>query len=201
MIGGVLLRTAVHLDAGDVTGAALVIAKANRHIDALMHGDTEELLTQVVKAQVVAQGCIADVLSQVSAGETNIATVQSQYTGDNLEQAISAAQTKNVLPPVPTISDASEPVSVDFSTADYHAGLDDGDYLATSGMLMWEPGDTSDRTIQVIVTGDAKFEPNEAMLVILSNAENAAIRKDIGVGAILNDDGLSGSCTNRHGPQ
>jgi hypothetical protein len=46
------------------------------------------------------------------------------------------------------------------------------DYVATSGSLIFNPGDTT-RTIAVSVNGDAVFEGNENFLVKLTTAANA----------------------------
>ena len=210
IINGTLLRTATSLDSEIVSGAASVIAAANSEIDGLNVFDPEAYLRRVTQMQVAAQGAIADALAAVVAGEQSIQTAQADYTGESLQNVIAAAEAQDILPPVIVISDVREveteedvilefavslinestlPVTVDFAAADHSADQDD--YEPASGTLTWEPGDNTSRTIQVLVNGDADFEADEELLVILSNASNAAIRKDIGVGTIINDDALT----------
>ncbi|HYR75689.1 MAG TPA: Calx-beta domain-containing protein [Pyrinomonadaceae bacterium] len=77
--------------------------------------------------------------------------------------------------------------TVDFATADGTATLADSDYQTNSGTLTFLAGDTS-KTITVLVNGDTKFETNETFNVNLSNATNATISDNQGVGTITNDD-------------
>ena len=210
IISGTLLRTAATLDSEVISGAASVIAATNSEIAALNVRDPEAYLRRVTKTQVASQGEVADALAAVGAGEQSILTAEAQYTGEALQNVIAAAKVQNTLPPVIVISDVREieteedaifefavlllnestlPVTVDYATADHSADQDD--YQPASGTLTWEPGDNTSRTVQVIVNGDANFEADEEFLVILSNASNAAIRRDIGVGTIVNDDALT----------
>ena len=69
---------------------------------------------------------------------------------------------------------ASDPVTVDYSTADGSATTADYDYTVASGQIHFQPGETS-RPVTVIVNGDAFEESNETFSVNLSNAANAAI--------------------------
>jgi probable HAF family extracellular repeat protein len=79
-------------------------------------------------------------------------------------------------------------VSVNFATADGTAKVRDGDYLATSGILTFSPGQTV-KTIAVVVKGDKKKEANEAFSVNLFGASSNVLLLDaLGVGTILNDD-------------
>jgi hypothetical protein len=63
-----------------------------------------------------------------------------------------------------------------------------GDYTATSGMLTFNPGVTS-QPISVPVLGDVIDESNENFFVNLSGASNATILDAQGVGTITDDDG------------
>jgi hypothetical protein len=86
-----------------------------------------------------------------------------------------------------TLSTASDnTISVVYATADgtATAGVD---YTATSGTLTFAPGETS-KTITVLVIGDTTTEPDETLLLILSNPHNAKISKAQGTATILNDD-------------
>jgi hypothetical protein len=78
-------------------------------------------------------------------------------------------------------------VTVNYATANGTATTADGDYVATSGMLTFAPGETT-KTIPVTVNGDVKYEDDETFFVNLSGATNAAIGDGQGKGTILNDD-------------
>jgi hypothetical protein len=80
----------------------------------------------------------------------------------------------------------SETVSVRYATANGTA-QSTSDYTATSGTLMFQPGQTS-RTISVSIKGDRKREPNETFTVRLSNAAGATITDGAATATILNDD-------------
>jgi hypothetical protein len=81
----------------------------------------------------------------------------------------------------------TETVTVDFATADGTAAPG-SDYQATSGTLIFNPGETS-KTITVLINGDTSIEPDETFSVNLSNATGAIIDGyGQGVGTITNDD-------------
>lgn len=63
-----------------------------------------------------------------------------------------------------------------------------GDFDATSGTVIFSPGDVSE-TILVPVFGDTAVEPSETFFVNLSAATNATIFEGQGVGTITDDDG------------
>jgi Calx-beta domain/FG-GAP-like repeat len=83
---------------------------------------------------------------------------------------------------------SSQVVTVHFATADGTALVADNDYLSNSGMLTFQPGQTS-KSVTVSVRGDKKAEADETFFVNLSSAQNALIDDGQGVGTILNDDG------------
>ena len=82
---------------------------------------------------------------------------------------------------------ASQTVTVAYATADGTASVSNGDYLAASGTLTFNPS-AATRTINVTVIGDSPIEPNETFTVNLSNPTNAVIGDAQGVGTIINDD-------------
>jgi large repetitive protein len=85
-----------------------------------------------------------------------------------------------------TLSMAStQTVTVSFATADGSATVADNDYLANSGTLTFNPGQTS-LTISVQVPGDSGTEPSESFYVDLSGAVNASIANGQGTGTIMN---------------
>ncbi len=79
-----------------------------------------------------------------------------------------------------------QPVTVDFSTVDGSATAAD-DYVAISGTLTIPPHEPSG-VISVSVVGDGVYEPDETLLLSLSNPTNAEIGDFQAVGTIINDD-------------
>lgn len=89
-----------------------------------------------------------------------------------------------------TLSQASSSrVTVRFATANGSAKAGrNGDYVATSGTLTFNPGETT-KTISVQILDDTRVEPDEQFFVNLSRASGATIAVGRGVGTILDDDG------------
>jgi Calx-beta domain/Matrixin len=79
-------------------------------------------------------------------------------------------------------------ITVDYATANGTATAG-SDYTAKNGTLTFVPGAAS-QTIEVAVTQDATVEPDETVLLNLSNATQATIADNQGVGTIQADDGL-----------
>jgi hypothetical protein len=86
-----------------------------------------------------------------------------------------------------SLSGVSQQVTVDYATADGTATEADNDYVATSGQVTFQPGETS-QPITVVVNSDLTDEPDETFFVNLSNATNADIGDGQGIGTITNDD-------------
>jgi uncharacterized protein (TIGR03437 family) len=62
------------------------------------------------------------------------------------------------------------------------------DYVALSGTITFEPGQTS-KTVSITITGDKLVEPNETFFVDLANASPGSMITDSeGTGTITNDD-------------
>ena len=81
---------------------------------------------------------------------------------------------------------SSQPVSVDYTTAD-NTAFAGSDYQGTNGQLTFVPNEVS-KSLNVMVNGDTQLEPAETFFVNLSNPANATISKGQGVGTIENDD-------------
>ncbi|HEX9000675.1 MAG TPA: choice-of-anchor Q domain-containing protein, partial [Blastocatellia bacterium] len=87
-----------------------------------------------------------------------------------------------------TLSTAStQTVTVQYATANGTATAG-SDYVATSGMLTFNPGVTS-QPIVVTINGDTVLEPGETFFINLSNPTNAVLVDAQGRGVIVNDDG------------
>ena len=72
--------------------------------------------------------------------------------------------------PVSLNGDISEAVTVDYTTFDDTATLDDRDYVPTSGSLTFLPGEDNIQFISVELIGDTDREENERVGVRISNA-------------------------------
>ncbi len=79
-------------------------------------------------------------------------------------------------------------ITVDYSTSDNTATIADGDYnvIATT-TLTFNPGETS-KSFSVTVNGDLNVENDESFFVDLTNAVNASISDNQGIGTISNDE-------------
>lgn len=89
-----------------------------------------------------------------------------------------------------TLSEAvSQTVTVDYTTADNTALAADSDYtpVLVAQTATFNPNTTT-TTITIGVTGDTKFEPDEAFFVNLTNPQFATIADPQGLGTIQNDD-------------
>jgi hypothetical protein len=75
-----------------------------------------------------------------------------------------------------------------FKTTDGTAKTSDKDYVAKTGTLTFNPGETM-KTITIVVNGDSKKETNEMFyLDLFGNSSNSLFTKNRGTGTILNDD-------------
>ena len=89
-----------------------------------------------------------------------------------------------------TLSPASgQEVTVDWTEGIGSTATSGTDYTAITGGSLTFPTGTTRREITVSVTGDTTEEPNETVVVTLSNASGATIATGTGTGTIVNDDG------------
>ena len=84
---------------------------------------------------------------------------------------------------------SAKTITVDYATSDITASAGN-DYVATSGQLIFQPGETS-KTVPVTVLGDGSFEEDETFSLVLSNVVNAGSLDNAGTGTIVNDDKLA----------
>ena len=85
---------------------------------------------------------------------------------------------------------ATSAVTVQYATADSadtYPANSGSDYTAGSGTVSFAVGESS-KTINVTITGDTRFEPNETFVVNLSSASGGTISDNQGKGTITNDD-------------
>ncbi len=85
---------------------------------------------------------------------------------------------------------ATQTVSVDYSTTNETA-IAGEDYLASSGTLSFNPGQTQ-KTFNIGIIDDLIYEANdETFRINLGNAQNAVIGKGSGMGTIIDNDPTS----------
>lgn len=150
---------------------------------------TEELMTPISTANThtigpIFQGTLLDLgwsllsttpptisISDVSINEGNTGTVNAVLT-----LSLSAASTSNV--------------AVNFATANGTATVG-SDYTSQNGTITFAPGQTA-RTISIAILGDTQNEPNETVLVNLTNPSGSTMADSQGVITILNDDNANG---------
>lgn len=88
-----------------------------------------------------------------------------------------------------TLQPASEiEVTVVYTAASAEAILGT-DFIAANGTLNFAPGET-EKTVAVTTLQDALAEGDETFYLLLGQAENAFLARDMGVGSILDDDVL-----------
>ena len=102
-----------------------------------------------------------------------------------------------------TLSPHSDaPVTVDYRTGDdphnRPQAVADEDYVATDGMLTFEPGE-QEKTVEVEVLADDHDEGLETMRLFLSNAQGARIDTASGLGIIKNDGPIPRAWLGRFG--
>jgi Ca2+-binding RTX toxin-like protein len=89
-------------------------------------------------------------------------------------------------------------VSVAYATANGTATAG-SDYTATSGTLVFAPGDVS-KEIAVPIVGDTAFEPDETLTLTISNPVNGTIGTATATGTITNDDIATATPGHYNGP-
>jgi Calx-beta domain/RTX calcium-binding nonapeptide repeat (4 copies) len=89
-------------------------------------------------------------------------------------------------------------VSVAYATANGTATAG-SDYTATSGTLVFAPGQTS-KTVAVPIVGDTAFESDETFTLTLSNPVNATLGAATATGTITNDDAPTAPPGHYNGP-
>jgi uncharacterized repeat protein (TIGR01451 family) len=106
---------------------------------------------------------------------------------DDVSTAEGDAGTTGFTFTVTKIGSTAQTATVDYATADGTATTGDSDYASASGTLTFTPGDASE-TVTVNVTGDTIVEDDETFTLGLTNASQATILDDTGLGTITNDD-------------
>jgi hypothetical protein len=163
-------------------------------IDVFVNGDTlhepDELLLVTLSTPVNA--FVADGQGQGTISNDDAAPSLSI---DDVSLAEGNAGTKLLTFTVSLSAPSSFQVSVSYATADGTAvesgasSAGQADYLATSDVLVFAPGETS-ANISVPINGDVVTEVTETFFVQLSAPQNASLADGQGQGTITNDDAV-----------
>lgn len=170
------------------TGGTLMFApgEINKTISVDVLGDrlAEANETFFVNLSNPVHGGIAD-----GQGVGTIVDDEPRLTISDVAQNEGAQNTTSSFTFNVTLSAAyDQPVTVSYNTANGTATTGNSDYVAKSGILTFNPGETQ-KTITVTVNGDKKRESDEEFYVDLSgNSSNSLFMDSRGIGTILNDD-------------
>jgi hypothetical protein len=159
----------VALTGGKASASFSIFSSGNHNVTAVYSGDTN----YVSSIGTLSGGETVNAQVGVSVNDSSVTEGDTGTKGLTFTVTLSAASTQTV--------------SVNYQTADGTATVSDSDYLAASGTLTFNPGETN-KTVTVQVNGDVKFEADETYFVNLSNAVNSAISDNQGLGTIVNDD-------------
>jgi hypothetical protein len=192
---GAAFRVALHVTHARTAVFAVTLAgKAQRHTDSFRGGIAR---TTVVLPASAAGKSLGVKLTARSSGST--ATKLVTYTvragtPPSLSMASpSTAEGNGGTTPLSfhvTLSHAAtKAVSVKYATSDGTATAP-SDYVATSGTLTFNPGETA-KTIAVPIVGDTQLEQDEDFTLTLAGAVNATLDNDTATGTITNDDTAS----------
>jgi hypothetical protein len=157
-------------------------------VTVLVNGDTdfEQSETFSVNLTTPANATISDGVGQGTITNDDAAPPPPPLSINDVSVAEGDSGTKTLDFTVSLSPTSSGTVTVDYSTANGTATAG-SDYQATSGTLIFNPGDAT-KTVSVTINGDTLVEPDETFLVNLSNPVNSIITDDKGQGAITNDD-------------
>ncbi len=160
-------------------------------------GDTSQTITVSVTGDTMyeASETVIITLSNASTG-TNIATASGTGTIANDDQGLlidspSVAEgdsgAVNLVFTVTLEPAAATQVTVNYADAGGGTATSGTDYAAVGGTLTFSAGETR-KTIAVSVTGDTSDEPDETVVIALSNASGASIVTARGTGTIVDND-------------
>jgi hypothetical protein len=183
---------------GTATGNGTDYTASNTSI-LILAGTTEGSITLAGKSDSLDEDdetIVVKIDGITNALESGAIQVTATLIDDDLEPALSVNNVaidegaNGTRTPDFTISlsaPSSKIITVDYATADDTATTDDSDYLASSGTLIFNPGETA-KTVNITVNGDTTYENNESFFVNLSNSTNATLAGDQGTGTLTNDD-------------
>ncbi|TMK60102.1 MAG: hypothetical protein E6G54_03345 [Actinobacteria bacterium] len=159
----------------------------SKSVDVTVYGDTKHEAdeTFTVNLSGAVNSTITD--SQGIGTITNDDQVPDVSIDDQVVAEGNSPDTTTMTFNVSLSNPSDQTITVDYTTTDGTATTADGDYVATSGTLTFDPGQTT-KTVNVTVNGDNTHESDESLTLDLSNATNANIFDNSGLGTITNDD-------------
>ncbi len=179
-------------------------------LDSNSFASSRAYLDHLTRIKKILHGPLADDVRDVGSGTQDVSSIAAAYSsaaftamiplqtiGDVIPPAVGVlntfvleganGQTSSMVFEIAMLGEHNLPVSVNYATQDGTATLGE-DYVATSGTLNWAPGDTTSRFVTVDILGDNTSEPDEFLLLSLSQPDGVAVRIADGYGFILNDD-------------
>ena len=166
-----------------VTGAVALYAAA--HPDASAAAIRAAILSSARPTAALAGKTVTGGRLDVAAALSIMPPTGISITGGSLTEG--NARNTDLVFTVSLSAAATETITVNYATANGTATAG-SDYVATSGLLTFAPGETV-KTVAVPVVGDTVAEANETFTLGLSGASaNALIGTATATGTILNDD-------------
>jgi urease beta subunit len=158
-----------------------------KQVDVTVYGDTLNEADETITVELF-NGVNASVVDPQAVGTISNDDALPSITIDDVSLLEGAAGTKMATFAVSLAPSSGRSVSVNFYTSNGTAASG-SDYVAASGTLTFEPGETSG-LVSVTINGDLLSEADELFYVSLSGAVNASIADDLASGTVLSDDAL-----------
>jgi len=137
-------------------------------------------------ALVNTTGDLTSSLGNSGTAGATLTVTQPGLSVDDPSVAEGDAGTANLVFTVTLAPASAQTVTVDYATSNGTATAG-ADYTAATGTLTFTPGQTS-RTVTVTVLNETVVEPDETVILTLSNPSNATIGDATGTGTIQTDD-------------
>jgi len=131
-------------------------------------------------------GALTSSVGNSGTASATLTATQPSLTVDDPSVTEGDAGTANLTFTVTLAPASSQTVTVDYATSDGTATAG-SDYTAATGTLTFNPSVTT-QTVSVVVSGDGVIEPDETVVLTLSNPSNATIGDATGTGTITTDD-------------
>ncbi|MCC9600963.1 Ig-like domain-containing protein [Stieleria sp. JC731] len=213
VIEGVSVRSGVQIDASILESVATALANANLQIEQVTPEGSQAFLEHVVRVQQIAQTNLVERIEQLNRGELSAAEFDLLGYASAISSEIETAEIGNITPvylaafdavgrestgaqnnvfsfTVSAIGESSHlPITVDYEVISQTATAGE-DFEAVTGTLTWQPGDLSDRQVEVQVFADSDFENDESFQLVLKDPMNAVLLRSFADGSIINDDSL-----------
>ena len=131
-------------------------------------------------------GALTSSVGNSGTASATLTATQPSLTVDDPSVTEGDTGTANLTFTVTLAPASSQTVTVDYATSNGSATVG-SDYTAATGTLTFNPSVTT-QTVSIVVSGDAVIEPDETVVLTLSNPSNATIGDATGTGAITTDD-------------